>query len=58
MLKWLLRGHFKPPLNATIQIVFYCLNELGFGRFEVPKPPMSKYQPDKYDFKHYFYCCI
>ena len=30
VLKWNLRGHFKPPLNATIQKLFL----LGFGRFE------------------------
>ena len=29
VLKWILWGHFKPPLNATIEIVF----EVIFIRF-------------------------
>ena len=26
VLKWILRGHFKPPLNATIEIVFEVID--------------------------------
>ena len=52
VLKWILRRHFKPPLNATILISFevvfidfgVCFKEIG-----------SKLQkPDIDDFKHYF----
>ena len=38
VLKWFLRGHFKPPLNATIEVVF----EVIFHQALVV-PPMGQY---------------